>query len=60
MDAHKIIRIMNKLLNSKNDKINYRSRNIAKVVIYYEDDIILTLRDGNGNQIVSNDIEEIL
>lgn len=59
MDAHKIIRIMNKLLNSKNDKINYRSRNIAKVVIYYEDDIILTLRDGNGNQ-VSNNIEEIL
>lgn len=46
MDVQKIIALFTKMLKSKNEKVEFRCRRITKVEVYYEDDIILTLKDG--------------
>lgn len=46
MTVQKIITILTKMLSSKNWKVNFRCNHITKVDIYYDDDIILTIKDG--------------
>lgn len=45
MDARKLIKVFKKLLRSKDDNVNNRSRGIVKVKIYYDDGIIIVIKN---------------